>query len=56
MQVNLSRFEFDAMSLLRRDGKIVPYPLSLAVVKAATEEAHGSSLDSIRGGDISLLN
>jgi imidazolonepropionase-like amidohydrolase len=29
-----------AVSWLRRDGKIVPYPMPLAVVKAATEEAH----------------
>jgi imidazolonepropionase-like amidohydrolase len=28
------------VSWLRRDGKIVPYPMPLAVVKAATEEAH----------------
>src|SRR5260370_40376001 len=29
-----------AVSWLRRDGKSVPYPMPLAVVKAATEEAH----------------
>ena len=29
-----------AVSWLRQDGKIVPYPMPLAVVKAAAEEAH----------------